>query len=89
MYTRCTIIDRLGCGGYSMVWLVRDKHTHIFVALKVGISRGSPAQRKYQVLEGLSSALELTTSEVQAKTGVGLSKKAQVYTLDDVAGMFL
>jgi serine/threonine-protein kinase SRPK3 len=68
MRTRYTIIDKLGFGGYSTVWLVRDKHTDSVVALKVGISRASPAQREYQIFQELSNPLVLTPSPVQAKT---------------------
>jgi hypothetical protein len=50
MHTRYTIIDKLGFGGYSTVWLARDSHTDRFVAPKVAISRTSPVQREYQIL---------------------------------------
>jgi serine/threonine-protein kinase SRPK3 len=70
MHTRYTIIDKLGFGGYSTVWLVSDKHTEKFVALKVGISCASPAQRECQILQELSYPLALTQSLVQAKTGL-------------------
>lgn len=72
MHTRYTIIDKLGFGGYSTVRLVIDSHTDRFAALKVGISRASPAQRESQILGVLSKSPTSTTSVVQANTGLGL-----------------
>ncbi|KID85148.1 protein kinase domain-containing protein [Metarhizium guizhouense ARSEF 977] len=35
---RYQIVDKLGHGGYSTVWLARDTQQELYVALKVGIS---------------------------------------------------
>ena len=66
--TLYTVIDKLGFGGFSTVWLVRDCHTDKFVALKIGISCVSSARHEYQILDILSKSPASTTSVVQAKT---------------------
>jgi len=55
IHGRYTIVDKLGYGGYSTVWLAKDGVTKSLVALKVGVSRPSPARREPEVLEALSA----------------------------------
>ena len=37
LHNRYQIVDKLGFGGYSTVWLAQDKHREEYVAVKVGI----------------------------------------------------
>ncbi|PHH80292.1 hypothetical protein CDD80_2133 [Ophiocordyceps camponoti-rufipedis] len=45
LHNRYRVIDKLGFGGYSTVWLAQDTRLGRYVAIKVGIS-GSPLPRR-------------------------------------------
>lgn len=66
MNNRYTIVDKLGFGTYSTVWVARDEIRQTLVALKVGIARPSQAQREPGVLRALSATPSLTTRTVHA-----------------------
>ncbi|KAK1143771.1 hypothetical protein N8T08_006172 [Aspergillus melleus] len=52
LHDRYRIVDKLGSGGYSTVWLARDLNLHQYVALKINISDSRP--RETQILKALS-----------------------------------
>jgi serine/threonine protein kinase len=56
LHHRYRILDKLGYGGYSTIWLARDETAKRYVAVKIGISNPSPPRREIQVLRALHSA---------------------------------
>ncbi|PWY88821.1 kinase-like protein [Aspergillus sclerotioniger CBS 115572] len=46
LHNRYHIVDKLGYGGYSTVWLARDTHLSRYVAVKVGIADSLPHETK-------------------------------------------
>lgn len=64
---RYQIVDKLGYGGYSTVWLARDVDRAIYVALKVGISDSRLGETA--VLENLSTARRPVASNLVASSG--------------------
>lgn len=53
LHGRYHITDKLGQGGYSIVWLAHDTHLKQYVALKVNIASSVPRETK--VLKALST----------------------------------
>jgi serine/threonine protein kinase len=53
LHLRYLIVDKLGSGGYSTVWLARDNNLDEYVALKVCIADAHPSETK--VLRALSA----------------------------------
>ncbi|RHZ59771.1 hypothetical protein CDV55_105607 [Aspergillus turcosus] len=53
LHARYHIVDKLGFGGYSTIWLARDTHQEQYVAVKVGIADALPRETK--ILRALSS----------------------------------
>lgn len=51
---RWKVINKLGYGGYSTVWLARDLLRETYVALKVGVSDPAVRQRDIEILSMLS-----------------------------------
>ncbi|KAI0120071.1 protein kinase [Nemania sp. FL0031] len=64
LHNRYRIVDKLGFGGYSTIWLARDDRLNHYVAIKVNISNPSlpNPQRESNVLRALSG-LRLTTAQ--------------------------
>lgn len=59
IHGRYTIVDKLGFGGYSTIWLAHDTFLKKYVALKMGIA-GSKG-RDTQVIRAFSSKLSSST----------------------------
>lgn len=53
LHNRYRIVDKLGFGGYSTVWLAQDETSQRFVAVKVGISGSSSSRREAAILQHL------------------------------------
>lgn len=53
LHNRYRIVDKLGFGGYSTIWLVRDEKFKCYLAVKIGISSPSLPQREHQILRAL------------------------------------
>ncbi|OJJ74180.1 hypothetical protein ASPBRDRAFT_52346 [Aspergillus brasiliensis CBS 101740] len=60
LHDRYRIIDKLGFGGYSTVWLARDTHQERSVAVKVGIANSLPHET--QILRALSAPASVPSS---------------------------
>ncbi|KAH6632976.1 kinase-like domain-containing protein [Boeremia exigua] len=56
LHKRYGIVDKLGYGGYSTIWLARDETLKRYVAVKIGISSPSLPQREIHVLRALHSS---------------------------------
>lgn len=54
LHNRYRIVDKLGFGGYSTIWLARDEIENRYVAVKIGISSTSLPQRERQILKALN-----------------------------------
>ncbi|KAF4182996.1 hypothetical protein CNMCM7927_009373 [Aspergillus lentulus] len=54
LHARYHIVDKLGFGGYSTIWLARDTRQEQYVAVKVGIADALPRETK--ILRALSSS---------------------------------
>lgn len=67
LHDRYHIVDKLGFGGYSTVWLARDTHMNRYVAVKVNIADSN--QRETKVLRALS-ALPPTSLPVHPGRGL-------------------
>lgn len=46
LHNRYRMVDKLGFGGYSTVWLARDEMVERWVAVKIGISSSPPVPRR-------------------------------------------
>ncbi|RDW93490.1 uncharacterized protein DSM5745_00812 [Aspergillus mulundensis] len=55
LHNRYSIVDKLGYGGYSTVWLARDTETGHYVALKVGTADSDSVTREINTLRCLAS----------------------------------
>ncbi|KJK75233.1 hypothetical protein H634G_09579 [Metarhizium anisopliae BRIP 53293] len=64
---RYQIVDKLGHGGYSTVWLARDTQQELYVALKVGIS--DSRLHETAVLKRLSDLKPRTSSDLVTSSG--------------------
>jgi serine/threonine-protein kinase SRPK3 len=56
LHNRYRIVDKLGYGGYSTIWLARDETAKRYVAVKIGISSPSLPRREIEVLRALHSS---------------------------------
>jgi serine/threonine-protein kinase SRPK3 len=56
LHNRSRIVDKLGYGGYSTIWLARDETVKRYVAVKIGISSPSLPRREIEVLRALHSS---------------------------------
>jgi serine/threonine-protein kinase SRPK3 len=56
LHNRYRIVDKLGYGGYSTIWLARDETVKRYVAVKIGISSPSLPRREIEVLRALRSS---------------------------------
>ncbi|PSN62775.1 kinase-like protein [Corynespora cassiicola Philippines] len=54
LVTRYRIVDKLGYGGYSTIWLARDDQLRRYTAIKVGVSNPSVPQRESHIGHTLS-----------------------------------
>ncbi|KLJ06353.1 hypothetical protein EMPG_10241 [Blastomyces silverae] len=65
---RYRIVDKLGFGGYSTVWLARDTHLEHYVAVKVGIADSEESDsllHETKTLRALSAPLPVSASAHQ------------------------
>jgi serine/threonine-protein kinase SRPK3 len=69
LHNRYRIVDKLGYGGYSTIWLARDETVKRYVAVKIGISSPSLPQREIEVLRALHSS----RSNSHAPAGSGMN----------------
>lgn len=60
LHERYAIVDKLGFGGYSTVWLAQDTRLKQYVAVKVGVANSTGHETK--ILRALSEPLSLSTS---------------------------
>ncbi|KAF1846305.1 kinase-like protein [Cucurbitaria berberidis CBS 394.84] len=56
LHNRYRIVDKLGFGGYSTIWLARDETVKRYVAVKIGISGLSLPRREPDILRTLSGS---------------------------------
>lgn len=56
LQNRYRIVDKLGFGGYSTIWLARDETDKRYVAVKVGISSPLLPRRELEILKALDSS---------------------------------
>ncbi|OAL56707.1 protein kinase [Pyrenochaeta sp. DS3sAY3a] len=56
LHNRYRIVDKLGFGGYSTIWLAQDERTKRYVAVKIGISSPSVPRRETEILQALHGA---------------------------------
>ncbi|KFY10159.1 hypothetical protein V492_05152 [Pseudogymnoascus sp. VKM F-4246] len=56
LHRRYHIVDKLGYGGYSTIWLARDTYLEQYVAVKIGTA--NLASRETQILRALASTSE-------------------------------
>lgn len=67
LHDRYRIVDKLGFGGYSTIWLAHDRQSKRYVAIKVGISSSPKPRREPRILrvlhtKSLSQSVETSTN---------------------------
>ncbi|KAK8075705.1 kinase-like protein [Apiospora hydei] len=65
LHRRYRIVDKLGHGGYSTIWLAHDEQTTRYVALKVAISGQMLPRREPSILRALSESVPSTQETAQ------------------------
>lgn len=73
LHRRYRIVDKLGHGGYSTIWLAHDEQTTRYVALKVNISGQMLPGREPSILRTLSESVsnrETTQEAFDASTAL-------------------
>lgn len=55
LHKRYRIVDKLGYGGYSTIWLARDEASKRYVAVKIGTSSPSLRRREPEILRAIYS----------------------------------
>lgn len=55
LQNRYRIVDKLGFGGYSTIWLARDEINKCYVAIKIGISSTSLPRKELKILKALNT----------------------------------
>lgn len=72
LHRRYRIVDKLGHGGYSTIWLAHDEQDTRYVALKIGISGQMLPRREPSILRTLSGSVssgqEITHEVFDAST---------------------
>lgn len=53
LHNRYRIVDKLGYGGYSTIWLAQDETAKRYVAVKIGVSSPPSLRREIEVLRTL------------------------------------
>lgn len=56
LHNRYRIVDKLGFGGYSTIWLARDEKDKRYVAVKIGISSPSLPLRELEIVKALNGS---------------------------------
>ncbi|PKY01613.1 kinase-like protein [Aspergillus campestris IBT 28561] len=56
LHNRYRIVDKLGFGGYSTVWLAHDTHQEEYVAVKIGIADSPSISQELKCLRALSAS---------------------------------
>lgn len=79
---RYRVLHKLGWGGYSTVWLARDKELERYIALKISISDQPSAQvdRQLQVMRAIR------TSSLEHPGAASLTKMLDHFQLDGPNG---
>ncbi|KAI0870496.1 protein kinase [Hypoxylon argillaceum] len=76
LHERYRVMDKLGFGGYSTIWLARDNQLQRYVAIKVNISSSSlrDPQREANVLRALlssrSTIAQNATTAISGRDGI-------------------
>lgn len=63
LHRRYRIVDKLGHGGYSTIWLAHDEQTRRYVALKIGISGQMLPRREPSILRTLSESVASSSGQ--------------------------
>ncbi|TKW48760.1 Serine/threonine-protein kinase spk-1 [Colletotrichum tanaceti] len=71
LHGRYRIVDKLGFGGYSTVWLAHDVQLQRYVAVKVSISGPSLPRRESAILRALSAATATPTPSAVGGAAIG------------------
>ncbi|KAL6709556.1 hypothetical protein ACN47E_001491 [Coniothyrium glycines] len=53
LHNRYRIVDKLGFGGYSTIWLAHDEKMKRYLAVKIGIAGSSSLRREAEILQAL------------------------------------
>lgn len=79
LHNRYRIVDKLGYGGYSTIWLARDETSRRYVAVKIGISSPSLPRREIEVLRALHSS----RSNSRASAGSDMNARTALPSIPD------
>lgn len=60
LHNRYRIVDKLGFGGYSTIWLARDEEEKRYVAVKIGISVPTLPRREQEILRALHDSYSIS-----------------------------
>lgn len=85
LQNRYRIVDKLGFGGYSTIWLARDEVDQRYVAVKIGISTPLPSRKEVQILEALNSS---RSSLQDARPSSSTEKRAGASALPTILDTF-
>jgi serine/threonine-protein kinase SRPK3 len=82
LHNRYRIVDKLGFGGYSTIWLARDEADKRYVAIKIGISSPSRPGREPEILRALHGSGSSSQARVTLDTNVRAALPSMIDAFD-------
>ena len=86
LHNRYRVVDKLGFGGYSTIWLARDETVKRYVAVKIGISSPSLPRREPEILRALYGSGSSSQAPRAAPDASACTALPSIFDVFDVRG---
>jgi len=87
LHNRYRIVDKLGFGGYSTIWLARDEKAERYVAVKIGVSSTPIPRREVETLQKLHGTKVASQTDDDENACATLPKIDDVFDVCGVNGI--